>query len=144
MYTYNYIHMWRAARNVKSPPANNYGQHRLQVFSEFLLGKTLQECYAAVGAVANRWLDLLDTHGMDLQDSELIGYISESRMMSKSLEEFGDRKSSALTTAKRLSQFLGDERIKEKGLACNYVISKCAPTPSCTAEQCCRLRRNIA
>ena len=110
-------------------------QHRLQVFSEFLLGKTLQECYAAVGAVANRWLDLLDTHGMDLQDSELIGYISESRMMSKSLEEFGDRKSSALTTAKRLSQFLGDERIKEKGLACNYVISKCASTPSCTAEQ---------
>ena len=24
MYIYNYIHIWRAARNVKNPPANNY------------------------------------------------------------------------------------------------------------------------
>ena len=32
-----------------------------QVFEQFLAGETLQECYEAVGAVANRWLDLLDT-----------------------------------------------------------------------------------
>ena len=25
MYTYNYMHIWRAARNVKTTPANNYG-----------------------------------------------------------------------------------------------------------------------
>ena len=25
MYIYNYVHIWRAARNVKKPPANNYG-----------------------------------------------------------------------------------------------------------------------
>ena len=24
MYIYNYVHIWRAARNVKNPPANNY------------------------------------------------------------------------------------------------------------------------
>ena len=24
MYIYNYIHIWRAVRNVKNPPANNY------------------------------------------------------------------------------------------------------------------------
>ena len=24
MYIYNYIHIWRAARNVNIPPANNY------------------------------------------------------------------------------------------------------------------------
>lgn len=47
--------------------------------------------------------------------------------MSKSLEEYGDRKSCAVTTAKRLAQFLGDERIKDKGLACNYVVATCAP-----------------
>lgn len=34
------------------------------------------------------------------------------------------RKSCAITTAKRLAQFLGDERIKDKGLNCNYVIAK--------------------
>ena len=25
MHIYNYIHIWRAARSVKNPPANNYG-----------------------------------------------------------------------------------------------------------------------
>ena len=25
MYVYNYMNIWRAARNVKNPPANNYG-----------------------------------------------------------------------------------------------------------------------
>jgi hypothetical protein len=32
-----------------------------QVFEQFLAGDTLEECYAAVAAVADRWLDLLDT-----------------------------------------------------------------------------------
>jgi DNA polymerase epsilon subunit 1 len=49
--------------------------------------------------------------------------------MSKTLEEYGERKSCALTTARRLAQFLGDERIKDKGLACNYVVAKCASPP---------------
>lgn len=33
----------------------------VQVFEQFLEGETLEECYDAVAAVANRWLDLLDT-----------------------------------------------------------------------------------
>jgi len=32
-----------------------------QVFERFLAGDTLEECYAAVAAVADRGLDLLDT-----------------------------------------------------------------------------------
>ncbi len=32
-----------------------------QVFSQFLEGNTLEECYRAVASVANRYLDLLDT-----------------------------------------------------------------------------------
>ncbi len=32
-----------------------------EVFEQFLAGSTLSECYAAVAAVANRWLDMLDT-----------------------------------------------------------------------------------
>ena len=32
-----------------------------EVFEQFLAGNTLEECYQAVAAVANRWLDLLDT-----------------------------------------------------------------------------------
>ena len=29
MYIYNYLHIWRAARYVKNPPANNYGENRV-------------------------------------------------------------------------------------------------------------------
>ena len=32
-----------------------------EVFGQFLAGNSLEECYAAVAAVANRWLDILDT-----------------------------------------------------------------------------------
>ncbi len=44
------------------------------------------------------------------------------------------RKSCAITTAKRLAQFLGDERIKDKGLNCNYVIAK-RPEAAPTSER---------
>lgn len=32
-----------------------------EVFEQFLAGSSLEECYDAVAAVANRWLDMLDT-----------------------------------------------------------------------------------
>ena len=35
-----------------------------EVFDKFLHGSTLEECYAAVASVANRWLDLLDVSGL--------------------------------------------------------------------------------
>ena len=60
----------------------------VQVFEQFLGGQTLAECYSVVAGVANRWLDMLDTRGVDLADEELIMYISESSVMSKSLEEY--------------------------------------------------------
>ncbi|WIA29248.1 hypothetical protein OEZ86_011756 [Tetradesmus obliquus] len=105
-----------------------------EVFEQFLAGGSLQECYGAVAAVANRWLDMLDTQGVDLTDGELMEYISESTTMSKAMEEYGDRKSCAITTAKRLSLFLGDERIKDKGLNCAYVISR-RPEGAPTSER---------
>jgi len=37
-----------------------------QVFSQFLLGDTLVECYQAVGAIADNWLDLLETRGAEV------------------------------------------------------------------------------
>jgi hypothetical protein len=38
-----------------------------EVFDHFLQGETLQQCYESVASVANRWLDLLDTRGIDLK-----------------------------------------------------------------------------
>ncbi|BBN04847.1 DNA polymerase epsilon subunit 1 [Marchantia polymorpha subsp. ruderalis] len=98
-----------------------------EVFENFLQGDTLEECYAAVAEIANRWLDMLENQGLDLADSELLDYISESSTMSKSLEEYGDRKSCAMTTAKRLADFLGDAMVKDKGLSCRYIVAKDPP-----------------
>ena len=94
-----------------------------QIFKVFLEGTTLEECYSAVAKVANRWLDVLFSKGRTLADAELLELISENRSMSKVLEEYGSQKSTSITTAKRLAEFLGDQMVKDKGLACKYIIS---------------------
>lgn len=59
-------------------------------------------------------------------DSELLDYISESSTMSKSLVDYGQQKSCAVTTARRLADFLGDAMVKDKGLRCQYIVA-CEP-----------------
>lgn len=59
-----------------------------------------------------------------MDDEELMSLISESRNMSKQLDEYEGQKSSSITTAKRLAEFLGEQIIKEKGLSCRFIISK--------------------
>ncbi|KAG9703596.1 DUF1744-domain-containing protein, partial [Aureobasidium melanogenum] len=46
-----------------------------QIFKFFLEGTTLEETYGAVAKIANRWLDVLDSHGTTLADEELIDLI---------------------------------------------------------------------
>jgi DNA polymerase epsilon subunit 1 len=94
-----------------------------QIFKFFLDGTTLEECYGAVAKVSNRWLDVLDSKGSTLADEELIDLICENKSMAKSLEEYGSQKSTAITTAKRLAEFLGEQMVKDKGLNCKYIIS---------------------
>ncbi|OCK81484.1 DNA polymeras-like protein epsilon [Lepidopterella palustris CBS 459.81] len=94
-----------------------------QIFKFFLEGSTLTETYASVAKVANRWLDVLDQRGSTLADEELIDLICENKNMTKTLEEYGAQKSTAITTAKRLAEFLGEQMVKDKGLNCKYIIS---------------------
>ena len=94
-----------------------------QIFENFLLGTTTEECYAAVAEVADRWLDVLFSQAADLSDEELVDLIAENRSMSKTLAEYGGQKSTSISTAKRLAEFLGDQMVKDKGLACKFVIS---------------------
>ncbi|CZR64400.1 probable DNA polymerase epsilon, calytic chain POL2 [Phialocephala subalpina] len=93
-----------------------------QIFKFFLEGTTLSETYDAVAKVANQWLDVLDSKGETLADEELIDLICENRSMSKTLEEYGAQKSTSITTAKRLADFLGEQMVKDKGLNCKYII----------------------
>lgn len=94
------------------------------VFNRFLDGDTLASCYAAVGAIANYWLDILDNKGENINDDELMHYISEKKTISKTLEDYDGRKATSLTTAGRLADFLGAEMVKDKGLNCNLIISR--------------------
>ena len=94
-----------------------------QIFKFFLEGTTLLETYGAVAKVANKWLDVLDQQGETLADEELIDLICENKSMSKTLEEYGAQKSTSITTAKRLAEFLGEQMIKDKGLNCKYIIA---------------------
>lgn len=93
------------------------------IFKLFLEGDTLENCYKAVATVANNWLDVLDTKGGLLEDEDLIELICENRSMSKALTEYEGQKSTSITTAKRLGEFLGEEMVKDAGLACKYIIS---------------------
>ncbi|CAB3408448.1 unnamed protein product [Caenorhabditis bovis] len=94
------------------------------VFKTFLEGSTLEEAYKCVAADADHWLDILFSHGSDLSDAELFDLISENRSMSRKLEDYGAQKSTSISTAKRLAEFLGEEMVKDAGLACMFVISK--------------------
>ena len=94
-----------------------------QIFEKFLLGETLQECYASVAVVADKWLDVLFTKGLSLPDDELVELIAENRSMSKTLAEYGGQKSTSISTARRLAEFLGEGMVKDKGLACKFIIS---------------------
>ncbi|VFQ71576.1 unnamed protein product [Cuscuta campestris] len=105
-----------------------------ELFDKFLHGSTLEECYSVVASVANRWLDMLENQGKDIADSELLDYISESSTMSKSLADYGEQKSCAVTTAKRLADFLGDAMVKDKGLRCQYIVA-CEPKGAPVSER---------
>ncbi|EEQ36620.1 hypothetical protein CLUG_00743 [Clavispora lusitaniae ATCC 42720] len=93
------------------------------IFKLFLEGDSLESCYQAVSTVANNWLDVLETKGGMLEDEDLIELICENRSMSKALSEYEGQKSTSITTAKRLGEFLGEEMVKDAGLACKYIIS---------------------
>lgn len=94
-----------------------------QIFEKFLLGTTLWECYAEVAKVADQWLDVLYTKAESLDDEELVDLIAENRSMSRTLKEYGGQKSTSISTAKRLAEFLGEGMVKDKGLACKFIIS---------------------
>ncbi|KAF9822927.1 hypothetical protein SFRURICE_012081, partial [Spodoptera frugiperda] len=94
------------------------------VFEAFLKGNDLKSCYSAVAKVADYWLDVLYSKGSNMPDSELFELISENRSMSKKLEDYGGQKSTSISTAKRLAEFLGDQMVKDAGLACRFIISK--------------------
>jgi len=94
-----------------------------EVFSKFLSGTNLQECYNACGEVAEQWFNVLDTEAKYITDEELVDYIAESKMMSKPLAEYKGMKSTSVTCAKRMAEISGNELVKDKGLNVKFIIA---------------------
>jgi len=97
-----------------------------ELFGCFLGGDSLLSCYKHVGSVANRWLDVLHTRGGMMEDDELIDLLMEQNNMSRSLAEYLEdkQKSCAITTASRIAELLGSQMVRDKGLACKYIIAR--------------------
>lgn len=93
------------------------------IFEKFLLGTTTEECSAAVAEVADQWLDVLFSKADTLGGDELVDLIAENRSMSRTIAKYRGQKSTSISTAKRLAEFLGDQMVKDKGLACKFIIS---------------------
>jgi len=94
------------------------------VFEAFLKGDGLAGCFEAVARVADYWLDVLYSRGANMPDTELFELIAENKSMSKALSEYGGQKSTTISTAKRLAEFLGDQMVKDAGITCKFIISK--------------------
>ncbi|KAK0235168.1 hypothetical protein EDD85DRAFT_1024974 [Armillaria nabsnona] len=93
-----------------------------QIFEKFLLGTP-----TAVAEVADQWLDVLFSKAESLDDGELVELVAENRSMSRTLAEYGGQKSTSISTARRLADFLGYQIVKDKGLTCKFIISIGAP-----------------
>ena len=103
-------------------------------FVSFMRGDTNEEVYRSVADVCKQYLMVLKTKGKSIEDDELLTLMSESSTMSKSLSEYGDRKSPAATTAKRLAELRGPAILEGKGLKCEYIISRLPTTASIAAR----------
>ncbi|KAH3743851.1 DNA polymerase epsilon catalytic subunit A [Pelomyxa schiedti] len=100
-----------------------------EVFKEFLNGSSLEETYHSAANVANHFLDILEQgkkpmEENNLSDEYLLDLLTESSNMSRQLKSYGAAKTTQVTTAKRLAEFLGEQVVQDKGLKCAYVISK--------------------
>ncbi|CAB4064926.1 POLE [Lepeophtheirus salmonis] len=74
----------------------------LRLFSKEIRFKS---CYDSVAKVADFWLDVLYSQGVNMPDQELFDLISENKSMSKTLAEYEGQKSTSISTAKRLAEF---------------------------------------
>ncbi|KAH0792441.1 DNA polymerase epsilon catalytic subunit A [Histomonas meleagridis] len=99
-------------------------------FISFMKGNTNQEIYQNVAEVCKQYLMILRTKGRTIEDDELLGLLSESSTMSKNLVAYGNRKSTSITTARRLAEILGDDILTNTGLKCEYIISRLPTTES--------------
>ena len=59
-----------------------------------------------------------------MDDDEIMGLILEKKSLSRRLVDYGQQKGTAVTTARRLAEFLGEEMVRDAGLQPKMIISR--------------------
>ncbi|CAK9115054.1 DNA polymerase epsilon catalytic subunit A (DNA polymerase II subunit A) [Durusdinium trenchii] len=104
-----------------------------EVFPEFLKGESKEEVWKIVGAMANRWLDVIESRGSTMTNDEVIHFFSENKTMSKSVEAVGSYKCVQATTVRRLAEFLGvPSMLQAEGISAHMLIANKPVGASCT------------
>lgn len=93
-----------------------------EIFKEFLKGTTLSEIYSACADSARKWVRIILDKGAGLSDEYLIELLGEMKVLSRAVEDYGEQKGIALTTAKRLVELQGEQSLKGKGINCQFII----------------------
>ncbi|CAD8196556.1 unnamed protein product [Paramecium octaurelia] len=99
-------------------------QFQQELFSEFLKGTNLTECYQACAEVGKKLLRILFTGGEGISQQELLDLIGESRVLSKEISEYDNKKGVAITAGKRIAEYLGSDQVRGGSLNCQYIITK--------------------
>lgn len=91
------------------------------LFNKFMLGSSLKECYNILGDVCEYWLSIITQKASFLSEEDVFSFFTESKSMSKEIEEYDNQNILNASVAKRLSEFLG-HKILKNGLKCEYII----------------------
>ena len=95
-----------------------------EMFPVYLKGSTREEVYTEAAKVCGRWLAFLQKKGGTADKKVVFSLISESKSLSKSVEASAPLKTMGTTTAKRLTELLGDMTyVQESGIKCEFVVS---------------------
>lgn len=95
-----------------------------EIFRQYLKGGNLKECYEACAKVARDKVNVLLEKGVGMSHNDIISNLQESKVLSRDLMDYAEQKGVAVTSARRLSEFLGSSSIKGKGICCYFVISE--------------------
>ena len=95
-----------------------------EMFPVYLKGSTREEVYREAAKVCGRWLAFLQRKGGTADKKIVFSLISESKSLSKSVEASAPLKTMGTTTARRLTELLGDMTyVQESGIKCEFVVS---------------------
>lgn len=74
-----------------------------EIFPQYLMGATLEECYRHCASVAKKYLAIIQRNGQAMDTSQILDYLQESRVLSRDLNDYGASKGVALSSARRLA-----------------------------------------